>query len=440
MPKAGTSKPATPESDGKRRRPRLLGEYRTRHEREEALQRLIILGTVAVGVIAVLLVAIALIFNQLVVPNQPVATVNGQNISVAQFESRVRLERTLLINRVNAGYNQLLNFGLDQEQAFQQLQQFPPYDSYLSELSVPDQLGDRVLNDMIDDTLIRQQAAERGITVSAEDVDKQIQEFFSYDPNEGLLTPTPTTEPSSTPTPFITPTPTAIPTMTPTPELTPTPSLTPLPSATPTSTPDAATRAADFAERRDTFFTDVRALAQLGEADLRAYFEVRALRQALREQLTTDVTTTGTFVNVRHILVTGQEQAQDVLEALQAGESFVDLAASVSQDQSNAGSGGELGWAPLTQYVDEFSDAARDAEIGAFVGPIQTEFGFHILQVRAREERTLESAELEQAKDRVFAGWLTEVRTQQSGNIQRFDIWVDNIPTDPAFSLGLLNQ
>ncbi|MCA9908824.1 MAG: peptidylprolyl isomerase, partial [Anaerolineae bacterium] len=157
------------------------------------------------------------------------------------------------------------------------------------------------------------------------------------------------------------------------------------------------------------------------------------------EQVTADQSHTATYVNVRHILVATEAQAQDVLEALQAGESFATLAAAVSTDTSNAGNGGELGWAPLSRYVTEFADATRDAEIGAFVGPVQTEFGYHILQVRAREDREMSDSDFEQAKARTFQDWLDGVRADESESIQIFDTWIDNVPTDPPLQLRALS-
>jgi peptidyl-prolyl cis-trans isomerase D len=446
IPKA--AKPPVPPQnagDGDKNQPRLARAYRSRQEQEAQVQRWLILGTAIVGIAALVLVAAALIYTQLIVPNQAVATVNGQSLNVGQFERRVRMERVILNQQITNGYFLLTqNFGLGQEEAFQELQRFPPYDTYLNEMQVPDQLGLRVLNDMIDDELVRQQAAQLGVTVSPEQVQEEIQRFFNFDPNEGLNTPTPTAVPTSTPTPFITATPSPVPTatatatVTPTLEATHTPTFTPVPSGTPTSTPEAATREAVFSTNRNDFFGFVRNAAGLSDADINAYFEARALRQAVTEHLSAELPRTDLHANVRHILVATQEEAQDILDALNAGESFTDLAAAASTDQSNAGNGGDLGWAPLTNYVAPFADAVREAELGAFVGPVESEFGFHVLQVRAREERSLEDAAYEQAKLRTFENWLEDIRAQEetAGTIETFDVWVDNVPTSPPLSIG----
>ncbi|MBE0688795.1 MAG: peptidylprolyl isomerase, partial [Anaerolineae bacterium] len=414
---------------------------RTRHEREAAIQRLVLLAVGIIGALAIVLVAFALINDQLLAPRQPVASVNGETITVSDFERRVRLERTLLNEQLSNAYYTYLSFGASDQEAQQALTQNSFTSSIISEMQVPDQLGNRVLNDMIDDTLIRQQAQALGITVSEEQVQERIQQFFGYDPNAGLLTATPSPSPTSSPTPFITATPspipteTLVPTITPTPEVTATASVTPQATATATSTPDAATREAVYNSTREDFFTYVINTSQINDADLQAYFEAQTLREAVQEHVTSEMAHTATYANVRHILVATEAEAQDVLEALQAGESFANLAAAVSTDTSNAGNGGELGWAPLARYVAPFADAVRDAEIGAFVGPVETEFGYHILQVRAREEREMSDSDFEQSKARQFQDWLDGIHAEQSASIETFDTWIDNVPTDPPLSL-----
>jgi parvulin-like peptidyl-prolyl isomerase len=444
MPKGNEPKAAPTGSE--KRQPRLLGEYKSRHEREAAIQRYIIIGAVVISALAILLVVVALVFDQLIRPQQSVATVNGQNITVGDFERRVRLERTLLNQQLTQGMFQVMQFspGIGEQEAFQQLVTFPPYDEYYNEMTVPDQLGNRVLNDMVDEALIRQQAAERGITVSAEQIDEEVQTFFGFDPNRILLTPTATLSPTPSPTPFITATPSPVPSATPTATVTPTlefthtPSPSPVPSGTPTATVEPtlqlATAQADFESLRGDFNSYVTTAGNLSDADVRSFFEIRALRAALEEQISAETARTAPFVNARHILVTTQEAAQDVLEALQAGESFSDLAAAVSQDGSNS-RGGELGWSPISNYVEPFANAVRDAEIGVFVGPVETEFGWHIIQVRAREEREMSDSEFEAAKTRTFLDWLENLREEQTASIQIFDTWIDNVPTDPPLQL-----
>lgn len=434
LPKAGgkNAPPSAATPKGKAQ-PRLLREYRSKAEREAILQRYILLGTGVVIAIAAVILVIAIVVDQFVTPGQTVATVNGTQITVGEFQRRVRLERALRNNQLNQVIGLYQSFGLSNEQIAQQISSQEPYASWLNELQVPDQLGNRVLNLMIEDELVRQKAAELGITVTDADIDQEIFDFFGYDPNAALTTPTPTPEPSNTPTPFVSPTPSPTRTPTLTPEFTPTPSVTPAPSSTPEPTPNATQRAETFNSDRSSFFAEIRSAAGVSDAEIRAFFEMRALRKALRDAVTAEMSRTAPFVNARHILVATEQEALDILAALEAGDSFFDLARALSTDTSTKDSGGELDWAPASNYVTPFADAVREAEIGAFIGPVQTEFGYHVIQVRAREDRELSDDEFETAKDNEFETYLDELRSAETTSVQTFSIWVDNVPEDPRF-------
>ncbi len=419
---------------------KLSREYRSRAQREAELQRRVVLAVGAAVAVSVVVLAIFLVKDLFIDPNQVVASVNGQNITVAEFQQRVRLERFLLSQQLSGVIDLYRNFGMTDEQINQQLLSQPPYSEWMSQLQIPDQLGNRVVNDLVEDTIVRQQAAELGITINQEDIDAAKQDFFGFDPATAGLPPTPTLTPTITPTPFVSPTPSPIPSATPTTEATaevtaeatsevePTATWTPVPTFTPTATLTADERVAQFQTNVGEYYDTVRSNTGLSSDAVDRYFELLALRKAVRDAVTEDNPDLTLQVNVRHILVATEEEAQDVLAALEAGESFADLARSISTDTGSGAQGGELGWSPITNYVKPFADAVRDAEIGAIVGPVQSEFGYHIVQVRAREEREAEEGELDSAKDRVFENWLEEQRTAQADSIQIFNIWTSFVP------------
>ncbi|HPE68687.1 MAG TPA: peptidylprolyl isomerase [Thermotogota bacterium] len=91
-------------------------------------------------------------------------------------------------------------------------------------------------------------------------------------------------------------------------------------------------------------------------------------------------------VKAAHILVETREEANDILAQIQAGTlSFDDAASSFSLDESNKGSGGDLGWFKRDQMVPEFEQAAFNAPVGELVGPVQTEFGYHLIRVDEKQ-------------------------------------------------------
>jgi len=438
---------------------RLLGNPRTRQEREDAINRLLQRGMLALGLLVALVIGVALLIDQVIIPNQSVATVNGQAITVSDFRDRVRFERARIAQEIDSFVVQLQSFGFTDEQINQQFQQ-EPYRTLLNELNFPDQLGRRVLDDMVEDTLIAQEAERRNITVSDELIETEVNEFFGFNPTQVALIgvePTVTPTPTITPTPFVSPTPSPTPTETPQPSATPEEEPTeaptdeaaadatpdgeatadpeaessPFPTLEPTNTPlpeeQRATRVAQFEDNQQAFETYIRQQAQLGAGAIDAFFRRQALREAVAEAVVGEQTT-ATYVNARHILVETEEQAQDIKAALDAGASFADLARASSTDQGSGANGGELDWGPASQYVDEFRDAVLSLPIGQISDPVESQFGFHIIQVRAREERELTETEQAQQAQRLFTEWVEQERDAQEENIDIAGNWPDYVP------------
>ena len=405
-------------------------DYKSRAEREARLQRLAI--RVVVGIVAILAVVVAIAFavEQLFIPNQVLAVVNGENITVRQFREEYNLERS----RLRLQLNQIQNSGFD----LQQLAQQEPYRTWINEVNVPDQLGLRVINDMVEDRLIAQEASARNISVSDEAIQKEIQDFFGFDPTAAALVgvdPTETPEPTITPTPFVSPTPTAIPTITPTP--TPgevdesgeetDPTVTPQPTVV-EPTLSAEDMRENFQENQENYrsFLSINGIA---DETIDAFFERMALQALLAEDL---VGAEGTllYADVRHILVETEADAESALGALRAGESFADLARAISTDPGSGARGGELGETFVGNYVPEFRKAIEDAEIGELVGPVQSEFGYHILQVRSKDERAGDefSGQLERAKQRELELFVENLREQKADQYEIYDTWLNYIP------------
>ncbi len=91
------------------------------------------------------------------------------------------------------------------------------------------------------------------------------------------------------------------------------------------------------------------------------------------------------MATVRHILVETQEQALDIKKQIEAGADFAVIAATSSQCPSGK-SGGDLGQFGPGMMVPEFDKVCFDAQIGSLEGPIQTQFGYHLIEVTERTE------------------------------------------------------
>ena len=84
---------------------------------------------------------------------------------------------------------------------------------------------------------------------------------------------------------------------------------------------------------------------------------------------------------VRHILVDKEDEAKEIIAALQKGEKFEKLAER-SKDPGSKANGGDLDWHVPSDFVKPFSDAMVAMPKGKFSAqPVQTQFGWHVIQV-----------------------------------------------------------
>ncbi len=87
----------------------------------------------------------------------------------------------------------------------------------------------------------------------------------------------------------------------------------------------------------------------------------------------------------RHILVDSEEQAREVLRAINDEHvDFAEAAKKSSKDEGTKGAGGELGWFAKGQMVPEFEQAVSALKIGEISAPVKTQFGYHIIQLEER--------------------------------------------------------
>ena len=444
------------EADLQRRR-----EYLSRAERERLWQRraLITIG-VLVGISLVIL-AIALIYENLIRPREAVSVVEGHDITTADFEERVRFLRWETGQQIRDLYALTGDINV--------------INQYASQLTNPISIGSQVLDEMEEEILIEEEAQARGITIDEAAVDKRVDEYLAQSYGltlPGAPTATPTPIPSVTPTPLVSPTPTVEPSPT-TPPATATPSedeeaadeeatedeADATPEAEPTTSATATATAtltapdiqATIARAEETYFKAAQDGADVDREVVRKVFYYDALRTALMDAMAAEAPTEELQVRVRHILIAfdpanvgsglpateeqraaAEEKANEVMTAIQNGEPFADLAREVSDDTGSAQNGGELDWQSPSGFVSAFADTVTTAEIGEIVGPVETEYGYHIIQVLGREVRALTDTQLNQRRSQLFSEWLTERKA--AANIERSDNWLDRIPDEPTIN------
>ena len=386
-------------------------EELSRHQREVRATRFIL----AAGGILVILVVAVLGYGwyreYAVKGTETVATVNGHAISLQDYAQRVDLGRKQVEQQLAAMQAQLQTLSSSAsgsgsgagssstsgspsgsgsgssadstnaslaslfQQQIQQLQ--------FSEALLPEQ----TLDQMINEELVRQEAAKRGITASQDEIDQEIKKVFGD-------RPTPVPQPSATGVPA----PAGQPTSTPVPTLTPSPTPTEGPSPTPVPTADVQANVN-------------RAMANFGLSNdqFRSIFEFQVLYDKLQTAMGADVPATEEEIHARHILVDTEDKAKDIVAKLKAGASFEDLAKSESTDTSTKDKGGDLGWFGRGQMVPEFDDAAFKLDVGQISDPVKTTYGYHVIQVLEKDpNHPLSEQELKAKRDAAITNWLDQ--------------------------------
>ncbi len=318
-----------------------------------------------------------------------VSTVNGEPISRDAFHARVRLVRWQYLHQLATLYE--LTGG--------NLALTPTYVTNLvTSLQNPVSLGDAILAEMETERLLWQTGEELGLVPTLEDAQEHEAAFFS------LWTNVPVSE---------------------------------------------LERDAEAQAFIASWYADAQAASGLSREDIQALFATEALRTRLFNHLGSTVPTEEPAVRSRHILCSfhpdnpadtsppNQEQreaAQMCIRAAQArlatGEPFADVAAALSDDESSAVKGGDIGWALLSYLAEGYADAARDAELDTVIGPVETDYGLHLIEVQDRRLQALTDEEYETSKQGYFTLWLETLR--EEATIERAPDWDADLPVEPA--------
>lgn len=106
-----------------------------------------------------------------------------------------------------------------------------------------------------------------------------------------------------------------------------------------------------------------------------------------------------TEVRARHILVSTEAEAQAIIDALDGGADFAELAGAQSQDPGSGRSGGDLGFFKRGAMVKPFEDAAFKLKPGKYTKkPVQSDFGWHVILVEDRRKEPAPAFESEAAR------------------------------------------
>ena len=108
-----------------------------------------------------------------------------------------------------------------------------------------------------------------------------------------------------------------------------------------------------------------------------------------------------TEYNASHILVETEEEAQSLIEELEGGADFAELAQQNSTGPSGP-NGGQLGWFSPGMLVPSFEEAVFELEVGEISAPVETQFGWHV--VKLNETREQDAPALDQVRADLVEG------------------------------------
>ncbi len=357
-----------------------------------------------------------------------VAAVNGESISLADVRRQTRYAHYMLADSARQIYGSAPVLEARSSrlsatvQALQQIQQS----------LAPVTLKQNALARLVEDRLIRQEAWQRNITVSAEEIERALQESFGY---YAAGTPTaraaiPTSTFTAQQLALLAPafTPAAAQTSAPQPEMT-------------EGTPPAAAPLTEqgYQALKEMALTELVDSSGLSEADLRQIIEAAQFRQKVMQVVLAemDLQAEQEQVWARHILLAeGQEQlAQELHRQVEAGADFCALVASYSIDLYTKNNCGAVDWFPKGQYVPAFEEAAFTLQIGEISQPVKIVYGWDLIQVLGHEVRPLAPAKYQQLQQEKFNAWLETLK--KGAEIEISEGWQAGVPDGAGLPDGI---
>lgn len=430
-----------------------------RKEREAQQTKIAVIVTGVILALILVIVAYVLVDNYIVKPRTVVASVGDTRILAGQFNTNVRYARDNMLKQASqyyTNYAQFQSFAPEYAQQFLSIAQ-----RNAVELKQGDVVGNRVLNDMVDDVLVAEEAAKLGITVSDEELNEYIESQFGFFEN-GTPTPANTATPFNTPTlssqqetliaPVASTEPEASETapaestetestetepaeateapaaeVSPEAEATSEGTATPIPTITPSPTP--YTR--NLYEKEFRKFVSEMNKNGIAKSDIRRILQGALLRTKVMEAITADVPAEEEQVWARHILVASKDVADEIVERLNKGEDFAAIAKELSTDPGSKDQGGDLGWFGKGRMVPEFEEAAFALQnIGDISEPVNTTHGWHIIQLIGKGVNPVDEQEHSRLKTAYFDNWLKEMREKRT-DITLNENWLKYMPTKP---------
>lgn len=133
------------------------------------------------------------------------------------------------------------------------------------------------------------------------------------------------------------------------------------------------------------------ALSQLLVGEINENLEAD-VEQPSQEEVDGVMTAAEALYCASHIVVATEQEANDVLSRIEAGEDFAALATELSTDTGSGALGGDIGCSAPEVYDPAFAAGLTAAEVDVPTAPVESQFGFHVILLREDELPTEEEA------------------------------------------------
>lgn len=159
------------------------------------------------------------------------------------------------------------------------------------------------------------------------------------------------------------------------------------------------------------------------EAELRAEYDSQLASMPLIE------------MRARHIVVSGEDVAQKVIDRIKGGADFAALAKQMSTHKESARNGGELGWFPPNAMGPEFGNAVGMLKKGEVTPrPVQTRMGWHVVQLE--DTRDSQPPPFDQVREQLSKFVLTKKLTKSSDDLLKVAKVEPPLTTESAKALN----
>lgn len=324
--------------------------------------------------IAAAVLAVALIASLAGCGSKDVAKVNGVGISSEDFEALVAAaqKQDSTVASATAGSPELLQFRR------------------------------QVLDSMIENEYVRQDAAKQGVEVADSDVDAQLEQIKAGFPDEATFNET---------------------------------------LVASGMTLEQLTGSIKDQLTYQALYDKVAPAPEVSDDEVKAYYDdnksqFETAAQSQLSHILISVSATATADEAAKAKAT----AEKVLAELKGGAKFEDLAKEYSEDPGSKETGGDLGWSATDAYVPEFKDAADDLKKGELSGLVKTDFGYHIIlkvdekaagiQSLDEVKETISQSLVQEARGKLFTEYLDKLKSE--AKIEILDEELAAVELDPT--------